>query len=287
LIAVREALRFLVVAAGCVALACAAASAAEPAPVPELTASQIVAKNALARGGLEAWGKIQSMVWVGHVESAEVPGHNMPFMLEQQRPNSTRFELVAQNQRSVRIYDGTSGWKLRPGNGGIPELQPYSEEELGFARDAQAIDGPLMHDIARGAAITLIGVEEFEGRKSYALRATLPMGAAHRVWVDAETFLETRYERDIRNAAGQTGTASVRYRDYQAFQGLQLPTIIETTSASGEAANRLVIEKFALNPPLDPRMFSKPNAPTKRHHGVTVDTRKPPAAATPPAAPHP
>ena len=38
-----------------------------------LTASQIVEKNVAARGGLDAWRKIQTMVWVGHIESAHAP----------------------------------------------------------------------------------------------------------------------------------------------------------------------------------------------------------------------
>jgi hypothetical protein len=178
----------------------------------------------------------------------------------------------------VRIYDGTNGWKLHPHGAGIPELKPFSEDELNFARDAQAIDGPLMHDVAQGAVITLVGVEDVAGRKVYALRATLPSGVVHRIWVDAQTNLETRYDRDFRDQAGKSGVASVRYRDYQVFEGVKLPTTIETSSTNGAAVNKLLIEKIALNPPVDARMFSKPNVPQTRRRGVTVDTRSPPPA---------
>ncbi len=283
----------LALAGGCLTLACGfALAAAAPAPLPsvmpagELTAAQIVEKNARARGGVEAWSKIKTMAWAGHIESAAVPGREMPFLLEQQRPNQTRFEVMAQNQRSVRIYDGSNGWKLRPLGNGAPELTAYSEDELSFARDAQVIDGPLMDDAARGAAIGLIGIDAIEGRKTYRLQVTLPSGVRHRVWVDAETFLEARFERDFRNAAGRSGVASVSYRSYQAFEGLQLPTTIEMVSADGGTVNRLVIEKIALNPQLDARMFSKPDVPTTRHRGVTVDTRNPPPAGAN-AAPRP
>jgi outer membrane lipoprotein-sorting protein len=267
--------------AGCVALLVAtAALSAKVAPVNDITAAQIVEKNATARGGVDAWHKVQTMAWVGHVESVERPGRNMPFMLAQKRPNSTRFELTAENRRSVRIYDGTSGWKLYPGSAGLPELQPYTRDELNFARDAQAIDGPLMDDAAQGAAIALAGVDDIEGRRAYELKVTLLSGATHRVWVDTETFLETRYERDIRNAAGRSGIAAVVYRDYRTFEGLQLPTTIETGAATGAVANKLVIDKVALNPPLEDRMFGKPSVPTIRHNGVAVDTRSaPPAGA--------
>jgi outer membrane lipoprotein-sorting protein len=279
------------------ALAATALLASAGTVAAELTAGQIVAKNAAARGGVEAWRRIQTMAWIGHVESEDQSARRIPFNLEQQRPNRTRFEIVGVNQRSVRVYDGKAGWNMRPGEAGIPEVQPYTAEELNFARDAEAIDGPLMDGAARGGKISLLGAADLDGRKNYVLKVTLPTGATRRVWVDAETFLESRYERDFQTAAGQPATAAVRYRDYRPFEGLQLPVTIETSGMPGKPVNRLVIEKIALNPPLDERMFTRPDVPMPRHHGVLVDTRDaasapatgavppPNAAPAPPAAP--
>ena len=256
-------------------LAPALAGAAEAKP--GLTAAQVVARNAAARGGAEAWKKIQTMAWVGHVESANAPGQPMPFLLEQQRPRSTRFELVMQNQKSIRAYDGVQGWKLRPGSNGLPDLQPYTAEELSFARDAQAVDGPMMEDVAQGGIVSLGGVDTIDGRNAYQLNVQLPGGARHRVWVDAETFLELKYEREFRNARGQSAVTSVLYRDYHDFQGLQMPTVIEIGAAGAEGASRIVIERVALNPPLEDNTFSRPNVARPRGHGgVIVDLRNPP-----------
>jgi hypothetical protein len=257
------------------------------AAVTGATVAQVVERNARARGGVEAWNKIASMAWMGHVESAEAPGRSIAFLLQQQRPDHTRFELVAQGQRSVRIYNGVGGWKLRPGNAGVPELSPYDADELDFARDGQVIDGPLMDDVARGASLSLFGTELLDGRRNYVVQSKLPSGAVHRIWVDAETFREAQYQRDIRNAAGRVGVATVRYRNYQAFQGLQIPTSIEAGPGNGEPVNRLVIAKVALNPPVDPRAFDKPEVPKARHLGVVVDPRKAPPQAATAAAPAP
>ena len=261
------------------------ASAEEPVAAPNLTAAQIVDKNAEARGGLEAWRKIQTMAWAGHVESPGAPGRNLPFLLEQKRPHSTRFEILAANQKSVRIFDGTNGWKMRPGSSGKPELQAYTAEELSFAREAPVIDGPLMDAAARGVAITLGGVEEIEGRNAYRLNLRLPSGANQRVWVDAESFLEVRYDRENRNASGRPGVVSVYYRNYQSFQGLQIPLVIETAAPMGKATDKLVIDKIALNPQLDERMFAKPNVPVTRSKSAIVDTRVPPPSARQPVRP--
>jgi hypothetical protein len=236
-----------------------------------LTAAQIVEKNAAARGGVEAWRKIVTMAWAGRVSAGGSPAQSVSFVLEQKRPNSTRFELMLQNQKSVRVFDGTNGWKLRPGEGGTPDLQAFSEDESRFAHDSHAIDGPLMDDVANGGRVTLGDIAAIDGRKVYTLNVTLPSGATHRIWVDAASFLEARFDRDIRKA-GEPMVVSVSYGNYKAFDGLQLPTMIET-GATKDKANKIVIEKVALNPPLDERVFAKPGALPTRHRGVAVDTR--------------
>ena len=265
-------------------LAAFAASAALAQAAPNITAAEIVAKNAAARGGVQAWSKIQTMAWAGHVESANAPGRNMPFMLEQMRPNRTRFELMADGKKSVRVYDGSGGWKQRPNaTTGVPETLPYSDDELKFAHGAQVIDGPLMDYVAKGAAVSFGGYAMAENRRAYIVDVKLPSGGKHRVWVDAETFLEVRHERQVREIGGQLGTVSVIFRDYHDFEGLQIPTTIETGPAPGGAQNKLVIERVALNPQLDERMFVMPVQLSARRRGVTVDTRGAAAAAPRPA----
>jgi hypothetical protein len=254
-------------------LAATAALAAPAAAETGLTAARIVEKNALARGGVDAWRKIQTMAWAGHVESGELPGRNMPFLLEQKRPNSTRFEILAANQKSVRAYDGVKGWKLHPGSNGIPELHPYSPDELRFASGAQAIDGPLMHDVSQNGIVTLGGLEDVAGRSTYALDVQLASGIHHRIWVDAETFLELKYRRDFRNARGENASTEVYYRDYHFFDGLRMPVVIESSAAAAGETNRMVIERVALNPPLDNLAFVAPVVAAPKHHGALVDTR--------------
>ena len=166
----------------------AAIGPATPTPAPEITAAQIVAKNAEARGGVEAWHKISAMAWAGRVESSSQP--NMPFVLEQKRPNKTRFDLSFAQQKTSRMFDGTEGWKLKTTvKSPRPELQPYTAEEMAFARNAAVIDGPLMDFSARGYAIAVEGLEDIQGRQAYRLRAEMPSGLVQRVWVDAQTFL--------------------------------------------------------------------------------------------------
>ncbi len=265
------------IAALCVALLPQAAAAA-----PNLGVEQILERNAAARGGLEAWRKAQTMVWGGHVERADGSGAGMPFMFFQKRPNRTRFEIVVDKAKAVRVFDGDQGWKLRPAASGRPEVQPYTEEERRAARDALVIDGPLLDGKAKGVDVKLDGLDEVEGRQAFRLVARLPSGATERVWVDAETFLEVKYDRPARDAAGAPSTA-VYLRNYKAFEGLQIPFTIETRTPGGPVGDRLVIERIAIGTPLPDGMFARPDLRTSRR-GITVDTRLPPPGRSLPAA---
>jgi hypothetical protein len=240
---------------------------------PHPSAEQIVQKNAAARGGVEAWQKIKAMAWTGRIESANPQRPTMPFLLEQQRPNKIRFEVIMDQQKSVRIFDGMQGWKLRPSASGRPELTTYSTDETSYARDAQVIDGPLMDFAARGYPLKLEAVDDIDGRKAFRLMARLPSGETQRVWVDADTFIDLRQDRTSKDRMGRPFTVSVYFRNYQTFEGLQIPLAIETRTAGSDLVDRIVIERIALNPTLDDRQFAKPRPPGSHRNGIIVDTR--------------
>jgi len=230
----------------------------ERAAEPPLTAAQIIAKNVAARGGLEAWRNIQTMAWFGHLESADAAVPGISFVLDQERPNRTRFETNAMNQKSVRVFDGTHGWKVTAGRGGRPVPQPYTPQEAQFAHAAQVIDGPLIDYAAKGNSVALEGMDTVEGRKAYRLSVKLASGETQKMWIDAKTFLDIRYDRMSYTADAKPSIVSVYYRRYQAIDGLQIPSTLEVGVGSGKPPDRMVIDKIELNPPLDKRTFAKP-----------------------------
>ena len=247
--------------AGCVS---ALAWAQMPAAGQPLTVDEIIAKNAAARGGVDAWRKVRTMIWMGHVESANAPTPNAPFVLALRRPNSTRFEITAMNQRIVRVFDGKEGWKIRPSSGGAPDVQPYTPAEVRYARDEQVIDGPLLDHAAKGIAVSLDGMDAIEGKDAYRLAVTLPSGAHRHVWVDAASFLDVRYDREAPGLSGAPVKIEVTYRDYREVDGVQVPFAIESGVAGAAKKDRLVLERVSLNPPLDDAMFVKPLVPGRR-----------------------
>lgn len=247
------------------ALACAQA----PVAGASLSAEQIVARNVEARGGADAWRKVQSMVWVGRVDSPNAPAPGLPFMLALKRPDRTRFEITVLNRVVAHVFDGKEGWKVRPASGGAPDLRPDTGDEVKFSRDEQVIDGPLLDHDAKGISVALEGTDKVDGHDAYRLAVRMPSGAQRHVWVDAHSFLEVKYDREVRGASGRAATIEVMYRDFRDVDGLRIPFVIESGAAGTDKKDRLVIDKVTLNPPLDDMAFAKPLIPG-RHTTITV-----------------
>lgn len=275
-------------------------AAAVRAP-PKLSAEQIVARNVAARGGLEAWRKVETMMWMGHIESAHAPVPGVQFVLAQQRPNKMRFEVNAMGDRSLRVFDGTHGWKLRPTHGRA-SVEPYSDAELRFEAGGPGIDGVLIDYAAKGSAVEVKGIDEIDKRKAYHLIVRTRAGESQDVWVDTKTFLEIRYDRPAATGAGASRPVSVMYRDYKDTEGLKIPSVIETGVGAGNAPpDRMVIEKVLLNPQLSAETFREPGGPRKsmratesqvpfpphRPAGLRPSLPLPPSNPPPSAAPAP
>jgi hypothetical protein len=255
--------------AGCVS-AFAVAWTQMPAAGQSLTVDEIIAKNAAARGGDDAWRKIHTMIWAGHIDSANAPTPSVPFVLTLKRPSSTRFELTTMNQRILRMFDGKAGWKIRPSSGGVPDVQAYSPAEVRYSSEEQVIDGPLLDHAAKGIAVSLDGTDMLDDRKAYRLLVTLPSGAHRHVWVDAQSFLDVKYDREAPSLMGKPVTVEVSYRDYREVDGLKLPYTLESGVVGMPKKDKLVIDRVSINPPLNDSMFVKP-AISGRRGSVTVN----------------
>ena len=257
-----------------------------------LSATQIVDKNVAARGGLQAWRAVQTLSLEGKMgaggnqrASLAVPGPaganakgmitphrpveeaQLPFLMELKRGRKMRFELQFAGKTAIQVYDGTNGWKLRPFLNRT-EVESYTADELKKASMQSDLDGLLVDYAAKGSRIDLEGAEKVEGRDTYKLKVTEKTGQAVHVWVDAETFLETKVEGQPRRLDGTDHPVELYYRDYRTVDGLQIPFVSETRVLPvGRTAlglrdtpvptEKIVIDKVVVNPKLEEKLFSK------------------------------
>jgi hypothetical protein len=192
-----------------VLLALSARALAVPAP----TVEQLLAHYQQARGGEQKWHAVQTLGWVGHIVSPSGTTPDLSFLMLFKRPNATRFEIAGKGARSIRIFDGHHGWRVRPGSERSLDIKDYDAEELAAARDAGGLDGPLYDPQRKGIGVELEGSDTIEGHRAWRLRLTMPSGQVQRHWIDARTYLELRYDRVSHDSAGHAGLVAVCYRN--------------------------------------------------------------------------
>jgi hypothetical protein len=190
--------------------------------------------------------------------------------MELARPRKQRFELKFNGQTAIQVYDGANGWKLRPFLN-RREVEPFSPEEMKIASTQADLDGPLVDYAAKGTRIEFVGIEKVEGRDNYKIKLTTKDGYSFHVWIDAQTFLETKIEGQPRRLDGTYHPVEVYFRDYRQVNGLLIPFVLETKvlpvtkTATGlpdtpVPVERITMEKAVVNPKLDPSEFTKPAA---------------------------
>jgi hypothetical protein len=251
-----------------------AAGPRKPADAGSLakTAAEVIDRNVAARGGLDTWRKVDTIVWLGHLEHGGRETQRIPFVMTLKRPNLTRFELKEQFNQFTRIFDGAHGWKLRPGADGRPETKAFSPEEVKFARTEFVVDGPLIDYQAKGVTADLDGIDTVDGRKAYRLSLKLPSGGERKVWIDTKTNLDIRYDRPATNPLKPGAPVSVYYRNYADADGVQIARSIETGVDAGGAVagDKLVIDRVLVNPKLDDGTFAPPVTPLRRGGHVRI-----------------
>jgi hypothetical protein len=264
--------------------------------LPVLTVQQIAERNFTARGGFQAWQNVKTMSLAGKLDAgkARTDGGQvalaskqerskakaelrralqegktladnepkviqLPFQMDMQRPTLTRLEIPFQGETAVQVFDGTSGWKLRPYLG-RHEVEAFTEDELKSAASQQELDGPLFNYAAKGTRVELEGGELVEGRGAYKLKLTLKSGDVRHLWIDAKSFLDVKIDGAPRHFDGKMRTVVTYFRNYKTVDGLviahEMDTAIEGLPAAG--TQRILVEKVALNPTLDPTRFAKP-----------------------------
>jgi outer membrane lipoprotein-sorting protein len=260
--------------------------------VAHLTAAQIVDKNIVARGGSSAWHAVQTLAWSGKMEAgsadsaersaryiqdnaaknskkelaalssgkgnvADARQVQLPFTLSMERPHKSRLELEFAGKTAVQVYDGSTGWKLRPFLN-RNDVEPFTEVELKSEAKKPDLDGPLVDYAAKGTKVELAGVEPVEGHQAYKLKLTAKNGDVQNIWVDAQSFLDVKVEGSQRRMDGRMRTVWVYQRDFRTVQGVTIPFVLETAVDGYRETHKIVIDKVTVNPKLDGSLFAKP-----------------------------
>lgn len=249
--------KYLLVGMGALLIAASpAAFAAEP------SATELLAKNAEARGGVDALKALRSVEFKGTVR---YPGDFELDYVEtrvrggQDGSDAVRYDSTLQGLTLTQAYDGKAGWSINP-FGGRRDAETMSGDDARALADAGLIDGPLLAAAAKGSRVDYMGREEFDGTPVYKLRVTEKDGDNFVYLLDAATYLEI-FMTETRKVRGAEQVFEYELGDYEKVGGVYFPMSVESGQKGSSQRQQVSIETAAANGAVKPGHFAQPASP--------------------------
>ncbi len=246
------------------------------------TAEELVAKNLQAKGGLEKIKAITSLRLTGRLEQG---GFRAQVEEDAKAPDLLRESFTIQGMTQVEAYDGKTPWRISPFEGRRDPEMMGEDDARGLIEDADFY-GPLVDYQAKGNTIEYLGHDTIDGDDVYRLKVTLKDGDIVYYYLDPDTYLEIRTERQqfIRGAIHESVTD---LGSYKLVDGVYYPFSIDQGTKAHPASSHITVEKMEANVAIPDAEFHMPPAPavaSPQQH-PEPPTPKKGAPAKPPAKP--
>jgi outer membrane lipoprotein-sorting protein len=230
----------------CIALLCA------PTFVSAQTASDLVAKNLEARGGMEKIKAIKTLRMTGKAQFGSFVAQVSRLAMA---PNMVRDAFTIQGMSQIMAYDGSTGWRVSPFEGRKdPELM--GDEELRDIIEEADFYGPLVDYSTKDNRIEYLGHDTVDGDDAYRLKVTLANGDIIYYFLDPDTYLEIRTEK-MEFVRGGVHESVTNLGSYKKVDGVYFPFSLEQGSPNQDSNSfaKITFEKIEANVPLDAADF--------------------------------
>ncbi len=217
------------------------------------TAEELVAKNLQARGGVDKIKAVNTLKTMGKI----YVGINADFSQEQKRPNMLRQDFTVQGMTQIEAYDGTVGWQISPFQG-RRDAELLGEDDMRDLVEDSDIDGPLVDYQAKGNKVEYLGHDQVDGDDVYKLKVTLKNGDIVYYFLDPDTYLEIKTERQ-QFIRGSVRDSEQLLGSYKQVAGVYYPYSIEAGPKGGDHA-RYTIDTIQVNVPIEDSYFKMPAA---------------------------
>jgi len=212
---------------------------------------EVIAKHIEARGGLEAWNKIETLKATGSFTGFSKIN---PFTLHRKRDNKYHLDHVL-GRLPVEIgFDGETAWWVNLWYQ-IPWAQKIAGEDLKVLMQDVDFESPFFHYKEKGYKAELLGDGELEGQKAIKIQLTRADDAVETWYLDPETYLEIGYD------AGGSDFGAPRpqrayIEDFRKVGDVMIPHFIEKQWYTRDRI--MEIEKLETNVEIDDALFTMP-----------------------------
>lgn len=222
------------------------------------TADEVVSRYVTARGGLEAWKKVNSLRMAGTYTTFS---QEQPMRLIWRRPNLFRFETNYLDGPVAFGHDGKElWWSLHFADEGKIGKPDQPQEAL---LDQQMETEPLLIDYAaKGHKVELVGRGAIDGQTTVDLKVTRKDGLVETWHLDPSTYLEVAVDSTVYDMTQKADPMAQRayFSDFKKVGEILLPHRIEKEYGARYAL--LTILEVQINPVLPESAFA-PRGPDK------------------------
>ena len=221
------------------------------------TAEEMVAKNLGAKGGIEKIKAVQTLKMSGRFQvgdfTAEVGSKS-------KAPNLLRQTFTVQGMTRIQAYDGETGWQISPFEGRKdPAL--LGEDDLRDLSEEADFYGPLVDYREKGNVVEYLGHAEVDGDDAYRLKVTLKNGDIYYYYLDPDTYLEIRLEKQ-QFIRGSVRESLINLGSYKQVNGVYFPTSLAVgDKRDPNSMAQITFTSIEANPPLADSEFKMPAAP--------------------------
>ena len=207
------------------------------------TADELISKNIQAKGGTDAIKAIKTVRMAGRLDAAG--GFTGKVGQENMRPNLVRETFSLQGMTAVQ------------------DPQLMGDDDVRDLLIDSDFDGPLVDYKAKGNTVEYLGHDTIDGDDVLRLKVTLKNGDIVYYYLDPDTFLEIRTERQefVRGSVRESVTD---LGSYKKVGGLMYPFSVASGPKNDPSSwQSVTMEKIEVNVPLSSSEFAVPASLSK------------------------
>lgn len=217
------------------------------------TAEELVAKNLAARGGIDKIKAIKTLRMSGRVQFGGIMAQ---VVAVSKAPNLLRQSVTLQGMSQIEAVDGSAGWKISPFEG-RKDPERLGEDELRPLRDDADFYGPLVDYRNKDNKIEYLGHDTVDGDDAYRLKVTLANGDTIYYYLDPDTYLEIRIEKQV-FVRGSVLDTVTDMGSYKLVNGVYFPFSLESGGKSSPERSKIQVEQYEANVAIDDSLFQMP-----------------------------
>ena len=224
-----------------------------PTIVMSQDVDEIIARHIKAHGDIEKWESIKNM---------EITGKFTAFSIEEDfyTIKTSKGEYYSDfyiGQHKVKeAFDGSAGWTIDPWHDFTFPRELNKPEVNVFYQKAEFFT-PFFRYKERGYSVELLDNQNVDGMDMIVIKLTRQNDKAETWFLDAETYLEYKYESEWADFAYGVPAESY-FDDFRNIKGLVIPFFIERTFWQRDRITR--IEDINFNIDVDPDLFVIPRS---------------------------